>query len=231
MKNALAIVALTSGLSIAARAESPPAVPESLLACAKLQDSAERVRCYDAQVAAMQQAGKGAAAAAPAPTAARAPAPVPVPPNPASTAAPVNAATPAARTAETNAGSAAPRSAQSAPEPAPAASPSAPAGSAAAHFGEEQLPFAQSPKRRHDKETLSSSITGVTKGPPGIYYFSLANGQVWRGEGSEIANSSAIGFLFRAGVPVRIERGALGSYHMSAPDIGTKNWMYVRRVR
>src|SRR6185312_6269075 len=125
MKNALAIVALTSGLSIAARAESPPAVPEGLLACAKLQDSAERVRCYDAQVAAMQQAGKGAAAAAPAPTAARAPAPVPVPPNPASTAAPVNAATPAARTAETNAGSAAPRSAQSAPEPAPAGSPSA----------------------------------------------------------------------------------------------------------
>src|SRR6185312_13855595 len=116
--NALAIVALTSGLSIAARAESPPTVPESLLACAKLQDSAERVRCYDAQVAAMQQAGKGAAAAGPASSAARALEPTPLTPE--STAAPADAAAPAAlpaaRTAGTNVGSAVPRSAKSAAE-------------------------------------------------------------------------------------------------------------------
>src|SRR6185437_5044882 len=98
MKNALAIVALTSGLSIAARAESPPTVPESLLACAKLQDSAERVRCYDAQVAAMQQAGKGPAAAGPASSAARAPALQPTPPTPPTTSATAEAAAlPAAR--------------------------------------------------------------------------------------------------------------------------------------
>ncbi len=65
----------------------------------------------------------------------------------------------------------------------------------------------------------------MSKGGPGIYIFSLANGQVWREEGSEVA------FFVRAGDPVHIKRASLGSYHMWTPGLGEKNWMYVRRVR
>jgi hypothetical protein len=65
MRTALAVIALASCLTAVSRAESPPPAPESLLACSKLQDPAERVRCYDAQVAAMNSQ----AAPAPAPPA------------------------------------------------------------------------------------------------------------------------------------------------------------------
>lgn len=51
MKNALAIVVLASCIAPLCRAASPPPVPESLLACRKLEDDGERVRCYDAQIA------------------------------------------------------------------------------------------------------------------------------------------------------------------------------------
>jgi hypothetical protein len=105
----------------------------------------------------------------------------------------------------------------------------APANSAA-HFGEEELPIAQQPKRSAAERTLSSSIAGVSKGPAGIYYFSLANGQVWQADGSSLALDPVIPVVFRVGVPIRIEKGSLGSYHMWAPAVGAKNWMYVRRI-
>jgi len=73
MKNALAVVALASFISAACRAASPaPPVPDSLLACRKLQDEGERVRCYDAQIDRMSAAeatGLAVTRAAPAPTA------------------------------------------------------------------------------------------------------------------------------------------------------------------
>lgn len=232
MKKELVIAALSSCIGSVALAADPagsPQVPEGLLACSNIQDTAERVRCYDAQVAAMKKARNGAATGAAASSAVPAPAPGP-------TAAPTRPAAvpalPAARApakakeandgseAATTGGSAAPDSARRG-----AAQPSTAPARSAAQFGEEELPATQRPKPRREHDTLSSSITGVTKGPPGIYYFSLANGQVWRAEGSQIA------VLFRVGIPVRIERGALGSYHMSAPEAGTKNWMYVRRIR
>lgn len=67
MKNALAMVALASCISAICRAESPPpAVPENLLACGKLEDAGQRVHCYDEQIAAMKAASatSGRAAAA-----------------------------------------------------------------------------------------------------------------------------------------------------------------------
>src|SRR5690242_6791733 len=73
MKNALAVVALASFISAACRAASPaPPVPDGLLACRKLQDEGERVRCYDAQIDRMSAAaatGPAVTRAAPAPTA------------------------------------------------------------------------------------------------------------------------------------------------------------------
>jgi hypothetical protein len=98
-------------------------------------------------------------------------------------------------------------------------------GRSDAQFGQEQLPQSQRPKSKRGDEMLASSITGVSKTGSGIYIFSLANGQIWEEEGSEVA------LFIRTGDPVRIKRASLGSYHMWTPGLGAKNWMYVRRVR
>lgn len=65
MKTALAVIALASFISAACRAASPtPQVPDNLLACRKLPDEGERVRCYDTQIDKMS-AGPAAVRAAP----------------------------------------------------------------------------------------------------------------------------------------------------------------------
>lgn len=163
MKNALAIVALASCIVPLCRAASPPPVPESLLACRKLQDDGERVRCYDAQITKLI-----------APTA-----------------------------------------------------PTGTAPAAAARFGEETLPPTAHPETQHQEETaLLSTITALRKGASGPYAISLANGQVWRQE-----DSSQVTQFFRVGDDVRIERAALGSYHLSTTRTGSKNWVRVTRVQ
>lgn len=50
MKKTLAIVALASCVTALCRAANPPPVPENLLACRKLPEEGQRVRCYDAQI-------------------------------------------------------------------------------------------------------------------------------------------------------------------------------------
>lgn len=199
MKKTLAIVGLASCVAITAHAGDTSQVSEGLLACAKVQDPAARVRCYDAQVAAMKEA-KGAAPAA-------------------------------AAGSSSGAGSTAAPAARSAARTPPEQPSKARENSVTARFGEEELPPSRHPQRNPNEETLSSSIAGVGKGPAGIYYFSLANGQVWRADGSQIALDPDIPVIFRIGAPIRITRGALGSYHMWAPTVGAKNWMYVRRIR
>jgi hypothetical protein len=76
MNNGLAVIALASFINAVCRAASPaPPVPDSLLACRKLQDEGERVRCYDAQIDGMSAAaatGPAVTRAAPAPTAPKA---------------------------------------------------------------------------------------------------------------------------------------------------------------
>jgi hypothetical protein len=58
------------------------------------------------------------------------------------------------------------------------------------------------------------------------YAISLANGQIWRQE-----EASDVSLFFRVGDGVRIEKGALGSYHMSTAATGTKNWVRVTRIQ
>ena len=187
MKNALAIVTLSACIVPVSHAASPPPVPESLLACRKLEDDGERVRCYDAQIAKLM-ARAAADAGAPAPTA------------------------PAA----------APGPAAAAPAEAPTAS-----ASSAARFGEDTLPPAAHPKSQLEENTaLLSSITALRKSASGTFAISLANGQVWRQE-----ESSQVVQFFRVGDDVRIERAALGSYHMSTTRAGSKNWVRVTRVQ
>jgi len=74
MKHTLAIVAVISTTVPLCQAASPLPVPESLLACRKLQDDGERVRCYDAQIAKLIAPAAGPTPAHAAPTAPAAPA-------------------------------------------------------------------------------------------------------------------------------------------------------------
>lgn len=233
MKYALAIAVVASCFAPVCPAASPPAPsPEALLACAKLQDPAERVRCYDAQVATMSppaapDAATGAsapavpAAAAPAPPPARAAAPEPSAPSASAVASSANVEPPPVRAA--------------APEPAASAAASAPAARAAAtsakveqppavKFGAEFLPPASRPPAPEEERLLRSSITQVSKHGATVFLFSLSNGQVWREEGSQYT-------FFHAGDDVSIAKGALGSYRMSAAALGTKNWVRVTRIQ
>ena len=225
MKTALAIATLASCLTLttAARAQGAPPVPQGLLACEKIQDTAERVRCYDEQVAAMKRAASGAA---PASAAATAPAAASTPSGGAEGA---PAAAPRAAPAASSIPAAPPAPALPARSDREAQPEASEAGSAAPStarsFGQEELPQSQRPKTSRKNETLESSITGVSKDSRGIYMFSLANGQIWREEGSEVA------LFVRTGDPVRIKRASLGSYHMWTPGVGAKNWMYVRRIQ
>lgn len=195
MKNALAIVALAS-FSAACRAASPAPVPANLLACGKLQDPGERVRCYDTQIAAMQTSPADASA----PSAARSVAPA--------TSAPAAAAQ------------------ATAPHGAPTSPIANPEQPTAAKFGEELLPPGSRPASHQREMALLASITAMQEVALKTYVFSLSNGQVWRQEeGSQVAT------FFHIGDDVRIERGLLGSYHMSTAAAGSKNWVLVTRIQ
>jgi hypothetical protein len=94
MKNTLAVVALASVISAACRAASPaPPVPDTLLACRRLPDEGERVRCYDAQIDKLNAAAAaGPAVTRAAPTAPKAAGSAATPNSPAPPAAPAVAA-------------------------------------------------------------------------------------------------------------------------------------------
>jgi hypothetical protein len=222
MKNALAFATVASCVAALCHAAGPP-VPENLLACSKMQDAAERVRCYDAQIAAMSTA----TGTTPAPPSTAAPAP----------AAPTLAPTAASAATRAPAAPAAVQSAHAAPAAPPAvmapddsaALPRAPAVTAsdpsrAAEFGQEQLP--QAGRSVKKDQSLSSRITALNAVGANKYVISLENGQIWRQ-----SESDQVAAFFRIGDEVRIERGTLGSYHLWAPSTGQKNWILVMRMR
>ena len=174
------------------------------------------MRCYDTQIATMN-----------APTQATA--------SPAAPAAPAAAAAPSGRSAPPASPAATAPSVPSSPAESSAAAPAARASAApaaaaanspAAHFGEEYLPPPARPRSSEKEEALQSNITRVSEVGPSIYVIALANGQVWRQEGS-----AQIMMFFRVGDDVRIEKHALGSYHMSTKSTGAKNWVRVTRIQ
>jgi hypothetical protein len=126
----------------------------------------------------------------------------------------------APKTAATPAGATAPRN-----EP-PAHVTSSQVASTAG-FGQETLPPAARPQTSpRDEPALLSSITAMRPAGRATYAISLANGQVWRQE-----EASDVSLFFRVGDGVRIEKAALGSYHMSTATTGTKNWVRVTRIQ
>jgi hypothetical protein len=233
MKNVLFVVALAACFTIVGLTASAQPASDALIACSKIQDAAARVRCYDAQIAAMKPAAS-APAAAPAAAAAPAPAVAVAPPSP-----PAAAGSPAAR--PQSAGSTTAPAAVTTPAPAvPASSPAHPqsAGSAAApaapspaapavasQFGSEQLPPSMRPRQSEQERVERSSITALRALADRTYVISLANGQVWAQDGAHAM------IFFRVGDDVRVEKGLLGSYRMSTAEGGEKNWVRVTRLQ
>jgi hypothetical protein len=96
-----------------------------------------------------------------------------------------------------------------------------------ARFGAETLPSTSHPKAVSPEQVvLLSSIMAMRAIGHDTYVISLSNGQVWRQAGA-----SQLALFFRIGDDVRIEKGALGSYHMSTAGTGSKNWVRVTRVQ
>jgi hypothetical protein len=204
MKHTSLLLCLASCVVAGAQAASPSTPPAGMLACSEIADPGERVRCYDAQMAELKKAAAGAAPAA-------APAAPSVP-----------AAAPGA-TASTPAAPAAPAPVETRAAVAPA--PVAPA-TAEARFGADSLPASAKPKKAVEPDdVMLSSITAMHQAAPKVFMISLANGQVWRQEGTQIT------MFFRAGYDVRIEKGLLGDYRMSSAQVGSKNWVKVTRVQ
>lgn len=94
-----------------------------------------------------------------------------------------------------------------------------------AQFGAELLPSGERPPTARRRMALRSTITAKRQVGPGVYFISLANGQVWR------QNASRVLIFFHVGDRINIERAALGSYHMWDVAVGSKNWVRVTRVR
>ena len=117
------------------------------------------------------------------------------------------------------------------PTKVPAATTATPPGAGRAQpspeqFGEENLPRNLRPLKAEDETTLLSRIKAMRAMGPETYAISLSNGQVWRQE-----EGSHVALFFHVGDDVRIEKGALGSYHMSAAATGSKNWVRVTRIQ
>lgn len=120
-----------------------------------------------------------------------------------------------------------------APSPAPAPSVVASVAAApppappapAAKFGADDLKLAARPKEAQANRVLESVITSIHEVRPKLYLITLANGQVWRQEGTQITS------FFRVGFNAHIERGLFGEYRMSTHQTGEKNMVSVTRIQ
>jgi len=104
------------------------------------------------------------------------------------------------------------------PPPSAVAPPSA-------KFGEENLPIKLRPTPKPVDNVLVDSIRSVQQVRPKVFNITLANGQIWRQEGTQAT------IFFRAGTDARIEKGPLGDYRMSTSGTGTKLWVRVTRIQ
>ena len=200
MKHAcLSVLAL--GILSAASSAFAQAPPESLVACARIVDPGQRLRCYDTEMTGMGVVVAGPPTVA-APVAAPAPA-VPPPAMPPPAAAPTPAAPPAAVAA------AAP----------PAAAPPE------SKFGAEELKREKRPKEVKADKVMESAIASIKEVRPKLFLIVLANGQIWMQDGTQITS------FFRAGYTAHIEKGVFGDYRMSTHETGDKNMVRVTRIQ
>jgi hypothetical protein len=96
-----------------------------------------------------------------------------------------------------------------APSAVAAAAPASPAPTAEQKFGARGD---IKPARHEDLSELNGTVTALGTKPHGELVVTLDNGQVW----AEIATGSKV--KLKTGDTVKIERGALGSYTLLAPN-------------
>jgi hypothetical protein len=190
------------------RSAPPAAVSEKVMACGRLQDEAQRYRCYDGLNASLRPTrvqSVNAASAAP-PASASVPRAMPSSPSPPATDTQKAPSTVTAHSVPTSV-------------PDTAAEPSE------GQVGEEYLPRAARPVEQAKATTVHSNIAALDEVRPKIYLIRLANGQVWRHAGINTM------IFFNVGDDVTIQRYLFGSYHMSSPATGgSTNWVRVTRV-
>ena len=177
--------------AFAAAAQARAPVDETLAAqlrhCATVSDPTARLTCYDAL------AGGPAAAASPAP------------------AAPATAS-PAAASATIAAPPASPVPASPSPTPSAAAAPSAPKSPDVSAFGVRNGPLeAKQAKREPERDKkMLAVVSRVSTLPRGEVVVTLDNGQIW-------VQLEPSNFPVKAGDPIEIDVGALGSYVLWQP--------------
>jgi hypothetical protein len=171
MKHALVLLALASCFVALGHAASTQAPPETMLACTRMSDPGERLRCYDTQMAAM-----GATVATPSPAAAPQ-GPVATAPKTELAVAPPVAVPPAAA---------------SVPPPSPVPPPLA-----EQKFGAVDLPRTAREKVDQPEKLLLSSIASIRQVRPKLWLIVLANGQIWLQDGTQITMFFRAGYDVR----------------------------------
>jgi len=207
----------------ATAAEAPSQAVNKVIDCSKMQDSLQRLTCYDREAAALSKSVTAA------PAAAAAAATPQLSPSPSSRAG--AAAEPVAKAkspgllarAKSAVGSVFSSSATEAPELA--AAPVKAAASAPAAFGAEQIVQKPSELKKGQSLELKATIATLRETMPETWLFTLDNGQVWR------QDEVRVGFQPEQGEEVTLRKGALGSYRLNLDRDGSKAWVRVTRMR
>jgi len=211
MNKAPSWLVLAALCATAAAAEAPQPAVAKVIDCSKVQDSLQRLTCYDREAAALS---KGVA---PAPAAAAAPAAAPSAPG-AKAKSPGMFAKAKSAVGSVFGGSVA--------APEAAATPAKAAAGAPAAFGAEQIAKKPSEvKKELQSQELKAIVETLRETVPDTWLFTLDNGQVWR------QDEVRVGFMPEEGDEVTIRKGSLGSYRLSLDKDGTKSWVRATRVQ
>ncbi len=211
------LVLAATGLSATA-ADAPQQAVSKVIDCSKVQDSLQRLTCFDREAAALSKAVAPAQAVA-APVAASAPVAAP-----AATAAVAKPKSPGMLARAKSAVGSVFSSSVEAPEVA--AAPAKAAAGAPAAFGAEQIARKPSDvKKEQQSQELKAIIEDLRQTVPDTWLFTLDNGQVWR------QDEVRVGFEPEAGDEVTVRKGSMGSYRLSLDKDGSKSWVRATRVR
>jgi hypothetical protein len=147
-----------------ASAQTPP---PAFVPCTRMSDPAERLGCYDRQMAAM-----GAVVATSPPASPGTPPKAPIP-------------------AQAVASITAP------PPPAAVPPVAAPPATSEARFGAEDIRQTERPKHSKEEKVLLSTITSIRQVRPKLFMIVLANGQIWMQDGTQITAFFRAGYEAR----------------------------------
>ena len=210
------LVLAATGLSATA-ADAPQQAVSKVIDCSKVQDSLQRLTCFDREAAALSKAVAPAQAVA-APVAAAAAVAVPAAAAVAKPKSPGMLARAKSAVGSVFSGSA--------DAPDVVAAPAKTAAGAPAAFGAEQITKKPSEvKKEQQSQELKAIIDSLRQTVPDTWLFTLDNGQVWR------QDEARDGFLPEEGDEVTVRKGSMGSYRLSLDKDGSKNWVRATRVR